>query len=150
MRVDSHSHSYSYSECWESNNLSFQVRAIKLVNEAHDGGTLPPEIDIPSLSGRHQKPLLSEPKAVLDLQFLVHFLEYKFLRRSNTEKSWGVGAKHLLDDSPSLFPTWKGNFDRTAYMFFIAGAVLARAYQEPFYKAKEEVPYFKQLGLDVN
>ena len=106
------------------------------VEEVVEGGSILnvlslPIIDIPSLSGKTWKPILSELKAVLDLRHLVRYFEHTALDPARVERSWGRGAKHLLDESPHLLPSWREGFYRAAYRSFITGAVLAKFYLDP-------------------
>ncbi|KAH7369316.1 dihydrodipicolinate synthetase family protein [Plectosphaerella cucumerina] len=126
------------------------VRATNLVKPAFRNGHMPPRIDdLASLSGASTKPTLSELIQVIDLQHLVRCLQHMFYFSNdsdNGESQWTTHVNLLGDkrlpcwsqlDSPGkrafIMKGWFENFSRASYRLFLAGAVLAHAYHEPYF-----------------
>lgn len=115
-----------------------QVRATAIVRTACDDGKLPPDIDIASLSGHGGRLDVGEAHMVSKYQKFVTFLEQRTFLPDNLGALWGVGDKEFLYDCADLRQSWRENFRRTAYKFFMIGAVLSRTFQAPFFETKGE------------
>jgi hypothetical protein len=127
-----------------------QARATNIVKPAFENGYMPPRIDdIASLSGTSTKPTLSELIQVMDLQHLVRCLQHMFYFSNdsdNGESPWTthvnlLGGERLPHwstlDSPEkhalIMKGWVEKFSRATYRLFLAAAVLAHAYHEPYF-----------------
>ncbi|KAH8752159.1 hypothetical protein F5882DRAFT_267742, partial [Hyaloscypha sp. PMI_1271] len=119
-----------------------QVRATAIVLKSYQAGSLPPAVVMNSLSGASKLPHLAELKEVLSMQHLVRCIEYMYFSSTTRHQ----------DSEGNLFQDLKfGNFYRAIYRLLLAGAVLARAYMEPLFRAREEGgkgSFFLRCGTD--
>ncbi|KAH8662506.1 hypothetical protein BX600DRAFT_499009 [Xylariales sp. PMI_506] len=153
------------------------VRATAIVLKAYQAGTLPPLVDpINSLSGTSQNPDLDELKEVLHMQHLVRCLEYRYFYgttdgeftmwqpEEDTEElmtlRYPAGRRRfpgcLKEDIPgaenATIDSFRDGFCRAMYRLFLAGAVFARAYMDPLFRARGEADlvtknrFFTQWG----
>lgn len=122
--------------------LSLQVRATAIVEQAQDDGIPSPVISIPSLN-RCQVSFV-ELKGVLDLQYLVRFIK---LLVTGNRRAFEPFGDYLYDErtwdrkTEALASSlWHMDFHAAFYKIFLAAAVLARSYQEPFYVVPGDHP----------
>jgi hypothetical protein len=137
------------------------VRATAIVLKAYQAGTLPPLVAINSLSAKSKLPDLTELKEVFNMQYLVRCIEWMYF---NSEEYHAVeGSEHnlflhmkygtypsarrrfpecLSEDIPgtknATIDSFRDRFYRAMYRVLLAGAVLARAYMAPLFRAREE------------
>jgi hypothetical protein len=121
---------------------------------------LPPNVaDIETLSGFSCKPDLVELKQVMDLQHLVRCLEHTFFywqqcshgngashwfmyEAHPPEDRWAHSGRRWPDEAAANLKLWQVRFYRSMYRLFLAGAVFARAYNQPFFSYSK----FESLG----
>lgn len=120
-------------------------------------GTLPPLVEINSLSGRSRLPSLVELKEVLNMQYLVRCIEHMYFYSKVVsdvaEWSWNLLQSETRTHYPSenrrflyglggnngaTIDSFRKRFYRAMYRLLLAGAVLARAYLAPSFQAEEE------------
>lgn len=149
------------------------MRATAIVLKAYQAGTHPPLVEMNSLSGNSKLPDLAELKEVFNMQYLVQCIEWMYFNSKElhlgerpenlfvhmkyghypTERrrfpeclSEGIpGAENATTDS------FRDGFYRAMYQLLLAGAVLARAYMAPLFRAKEEggkEGFFARTGLE--
>ncbi|KAF6825604.1 dihydrodipicolinate synthetase family protein [Colletotrichum plurivorum] len=115
---------------------------------------LPPDIGpIADLSATSHRPTISELAQVMSMQHLVRCLEHMFFYSEvqNGTSQWTALLRprppQLIvrggegDDQAALdraMEKWKESFRRSTYRLFLAGAALARAYNEPFFRLSED------------
>ena len=150
------------------------MRATALVLEAYQAGTLPPPVvTIISLSANSKLPDLAELKEVLNMQYLVRCIEWMYFN----SQEWHLGiiednlfrhmkyghypAKQrrfpecLSEDIPGAknanIDSFRDGFYRAMYRLLLAGAVLARAYMAPLFRARDaggKEGFFNRNGLE--
>ncbi|KAF3358208.1 hypothetical protein VdG1_02985 [Verticillium dahliae VDG1] len=130
------------------------VRATNLVRPAFEAGELPPRItSLGKLTGASRKPSHAELIQVLQMQHVAACLEHMFFYSGKMifgQSKW-TGLVHPdppnssitgpSDDGAEharLLSQWKDNFRRATYRLFLAGAGLAHAYHEPFFRSLEQ------------
>ncbi|KAN0102797.1 hypothetical protein V8E51_011110 [Hyaloscypha variabilis] len=150
------------------------VRATAIVLKAYQAGTLPPAVvAVNSLSGNSKLPDLAELKEVLNVQYLVRCIEYMYfysreLHLGECSDNLFQNMKYghyppeqrrfpqcLNEDIPgtknATIDSFRDGFYRAMYRLLLAGAVLARAYMAPLFRAKEEGGkdgFFARVGLE--
>jgi hypothetical protein len=149
-----------------------QVRATAIVLKSYQAGSLPPAVVMNSLSGASKLPDLAELKEVLSMQHLVRCIEYMYFnsitRHQDSEGNLFQDMKFgkypaalrqfpacLKEDIPgaesATLESFQDRFYRAIYRLLLAGAVLARAYMEPLFRAREEGgkgSFFLRCGTD--
>ena len=152
---------------------TIKVRATAIVLKAYQAGTLPPLVTMNSLMGKSKLPDLAELKEVFNMQYLVRCIEWMYFNNEESHLgedcpdnlfhhmkyghypsaqrrfpeclSEGIpGAEHATIDS------FRDVFYRAMYRVLLAGAVLARAYMAPLFRAREEDNrgFFARFGID--
>lgn len=141
------------------------MRATALVHDAHhDGRNLPPEIRPEELTGGLRKPTLDELDSILALHHFVQCVELRYCHDNLTinkafndsgnqpHNLWPEDRKppppinnNTPEEPGEGMRIWTERFHTAAYMTFLMGAVLARAYNEPFYP-KENMEGAASLG----
>ncbi|PVH71568.1 hypothetical protein DL98DRAFT_520986 [Cadophora sp. DSE1049] len=119
------------------------VRATAIVLQASQANSPPPAFpSVYALSGKAQKPTVAELKEVLNMQHLVRCVEYMYFNSTRDNDTLFGGCMlpsefrretHYDDDEEA----WKDRFYRAMYQLLLAGPVLARAYNAPFWGAKK-------------
>ena len=152
---------------------TIQVRATAIVLKAYQAGTLPPLVAMNSLSGNSKLPDLAELKEVFNMQYLVRCIEWMYFNskelhlgecEDNLFKHMKYGhypaaqrrfPECLSEDIPgaknATIDSFRDGFYRAMYRLLLAGAVLARAYMAPLFRAKEEggkEGFFARNGLE--
>jgi hypothetical protein len=112
------------------------------VTEAQWTEKLPPHIRPEELRGELQKPNLADLMGVLGMHHLVRCAEcmYRDCKSEVPDEMYQgfpetEGLQPNLDDVDDMVldtEAWRDRFDFTAYTTLLLGAVLARAYNEPF------------------
>ena len=123
-----------------------QARATAFVHAAFHEGLVPPAISLEEIADASLKPSLSELKAVLDLHHLVQCVEVRYCHFELHEnyRFWSFWHQRWPGDrkpsppintpeEPDGMGLWRERFHGAAYTTFLMGAVLARAYNQPFY-----------------
>ena len=149
------------------------MRATAIVLKAYQAGNLPPAVAMNSLSGNSKLPDLAELKEVFNMQYLVRCIEYMYfystrLHLGECEDNLFQNMKYghypavqrrfpecLSEDIPgaknATIDSFRDGFYRAMYRLLLAGAVLARAYMAPLFRAREEGGkdgFFARNGLD--
>lgn len=149
------------------------MRATAIVLKAYQAGNLPPAVVMNSLSGNSKLPDLAELKEVFNMQYLVRCIEYMYfystrLHLGECEDNLFQNMKYghypavqrrfpecLSEDIPGAknanTDSFRDGFYRAMYRLLLAGAVLARAYMAPLFRAREEGGkdgFFARNGLD--
>ncbi|KAH8593555.1 hypothetical protein B0O99DRAFT_626577 [Bisporella sp. PMI_857] len=118
------------------------VRATAIALEAYKAGRQPPITPMHELSGRFSKPSWDELKEVLNVQHLIRCIEYMYWNSTIDGENLfgGCVLPSELREQPeeNKQEAWKNRFYRAMYRLLLAGAVLARAYTEPFYQAQND------------
>jgi hypothetical protein len=112
------------------------------VTEAQRKEMLPPHIRPEELRGELQKPSLTELMGVLRMHHLVRCAEcmYRDCKSEVPDEIYQIfperqGLQPNLDDVDGMVvdtEAWRDRFDFAAYTTLLLGALLARAYNEPF------------------
>lgn len=121
------------------------------MKEAHDQSILPPTIVVPCLGS--QSVSNNEIMQILNIQHLVQCIEHIFLHPSHADISFS--CQYLKDREmqgplsvqqlTQLSPTWRFDLYAAYYTLFLAAAVVARHFQEPFHSQMPGKPdYFLQ------
>ena len=149
------------------------MRATAIVLKSYQAGTLPPLVAIDSLSAKSKLPDLAELKEVFNMQYLVRCIEWMYF---NSELYFmSEGSEHnlfrymkygtypakqrrfpecLREDIPGIenatIDSFQDSFYRAMYRVLLLGAVLARAYMAPLFRAREERKkgFFARFGLE--
>ncbi|KAH7407429.1 hypothetical protein BKA64DRAFT_743064 [Cadophora sp. MPI-SDFR-AT-0126] len=136
------------------------VRATAIASKAYQAGTIPPRVELNALSGKTKLPDLAELKEVFSMQHLVRCIEWMYFNskeshRGECEDNLFLHLKYghypavrrrfpecLKEDIPgtknATIDSFRDCFYRAMYRLLLAGAVLARAYLEPLFQAREE------------
>ncbi|KAK0610886.1 hypothetical protein B0T14DRAFT_529264 [Immersiella caudata] len=122
------------------------VRATAVVHAAHAARELPPEIDPEEFDRASQLPNLTRPEleALLGLQHLARCVEVRFLNHPCTPLHLPLSGEQWPPDRvpppPQGTPEpafgmaeWRERLHGSIYTSLFLGAVLARAYNEPFF-----------------
>lgn len=123
-----------------------QARATALVHAAFQDGLAPLAISLEEIADASRKPSLSELRAVLDLHHLVQCVEVRYCHLelpgdyffwSGWYTRWPNDRKPPppinTPEEPEGMGIWRERFHAAAYTTLLMGAVLARAYNQPFY-----------------
>ncbi|KAH6720297.1 hypothetical protein BKA61DRAFT_232690 [Leptodontidium sp. MPI-SDFR-AT-0119] len=111
------------------------ARATEIVIAAYRRGEQPPDpFPIVELGTEFKKPDLVELKAVCNLQHLVRCFEYMFLNPPHGSISADIPNRNDKEG----WEVWKDTFYRAAYRSMLVGAVIYKAFNEPFYLAEKE------------
>jgi hypothetical protein len=149
------------------------VRATAIVVKAYQAGTLPPLVAMNSLSAKSKLPDLAELKEVFNMQYLVRCIEWMYFNseeyhlgedsEDNLFRHMKYGTypaarrrfpECLSEDIPgaknATIDSFRDRFYRAMYRVLLAGAVLARAYMAPLFRAREERKkgFFARCGLE--
>ena len=118
--------------------IPFQVRATNIVRKAYLSGLEAPQpFPFSELASSFKSPTLVELKDVLDFRHLVRCVEYMFLHGTKYGHFAFMAGRFIREDSDeSSMLIFRDRFHRAMYRVFLAGAVLHRAYNEPFDLAK--------------
>ncbi len=123
------------------------MRATNIVKEAWlDGQTLPDIHAISQLSAQSKKPQLAELNDILSFHHLILCIECAF----RSQEMWRDAfpddndgpsdSRYPIPDLPMEPGVWKDIFHRALYRMLLSGAVLTKAYNEPFTSALENAP----------
>lgn len=117
-----------------------------MVLEAQLEGVLPPVIPLPDISGSSKKPDLDELKQILDMEHFVLCLEHLFKISANSYwPDYTPNEFELEDLDLDAMKDYVSNVHKAIYRAIIAGAVLTRAYQEPFFAVAKDGPYARSF-----
>ncbi|KAL4796315.1 hypothetical protein BDV19DRAFT_398365 [Aspergillus venezuelensis] len=124
------------------------VRATNIAKASILNGHLPPTpFPISTLSGETNKPTLDETKSVLSLAKLANYLESRTRCPKNKERGF-LPHKWYFDSlawSSQTWVIWRENYHRALYRYFIAGAILCRAYYEPLISESRPKDFLSSL-----
>ncbi|KAL4902064.1 hypothetical protein BDW74DRAFT_181223 [Aspergillus multicolor] len=125
------------------------IRATRVVLDHFNREQLPPDpFPLKDLTLKAQRPTAADLHELRQWQHLVKCIEDICLR--NFE--WALDCARTVRNDPESWPNWQGNFHRAIYRFFLMGAVLCRAYQEPLTPTAKHngfPPSLKYLGTRI-
>ncbi|KAH0421494.1 hypothetical protein CcaCcLH18_13392 [Colletotrichum camelliae] len=111
------------------------VRATELVKAAFVFGVPPPDLSPVSSLGRPAgNPTMHEIAAALGLRHLVRCTEEMFIQWNLDSPARELRYVGAQGDWAETRAAWTERFHRSAYRIFVAGAMLSRAYHEPFFR----------------
>ncbi|RDW68768.1 uncharacterized protein DSM5745_08528 [Aspergillus mulundensis] len=104
------------------------IRATRIVLEHFNHGELPPNpFPLDTLTLKARRPTAEDLRDLRQWQHLVKCIEDIVLNKFE----WGRECDATIRHDPATWSIWQENFHRAIYRFFLMGAVLCGAYQDP-------------------